>query len=91
MAERGAGEILLTSMHKDGTGSGFDNELTQAVSQQVSVQVIASGGAKNEQHFLEAFQKGADACLAAGMFHSGEYRVDDVKRYLIDNGLQVRV
>lgn len=91
VADRGAGEILLTAMHKDGTGSGFDNELTQSISQQVSVQVIASGGAKNEQHFLEAFQQGADACLAAGMFHSGEYRVDQVKQYLIDNGLQVRI
>jgi len=91
VADRGAGEILLTAMHKDGTGSGFDNELTQAVSQQVSVQVIASGGAKNEKHFLEAFQQGADACLAAGMFHSGEYSVGQVKQYLIDNGLQVRI
>ncbi len=91
VADRGAGEILLTAMHKDGTSSGFDNELTQSVSQQVSIQVITSGGAKNEQHFLDAFQQGADACLAAGMFHSGEYRVDDVKRYLIKNGIQVRI
>jgi cyclase len=91
VAERGAGEILLTAMHKDGTGSGFDTELTRSISEQVSVQVIASGGAKNEQHFLQAFQQGADACLAAGMFHSGEYTVGKVKQYLVDNGLQVRV
>jgi len=91
VAERGAGEILLTAMHKDGTGSGFDTALTKSISKQVPVQVIASGGAKNEQHFLDAFQKGADACLAAGMFHSGEYTVDQVKRYLINNGLQVRI
>jgi len=90
VAARGAGEILLTAMHKDGTGSGFDTELTKKISQQVPVQVIASGGAKNEQHFLDAFQQGADACLAAGMFHSGEYRVSEVKKYLIDNGLKVR-
>ena len=91
VAERGAGEILLTAMHKDGTGSGFDTALTKSISKQVPVQVIASGGAKNEQHFLDAFQKGADACLAAGMFHSGEYTVDQVKRYLINNGIQVRI
>ena len=90
VAERGAGEILLTAMHKDGTGSGFDTELTGRISQQVPVQVIASGGAKNEQHFLDAFNQGADACLAAGMFHSGEYSVNQVKKYLADNGLSVR-
>ena len=91
VAERGAGEILLTAMHKDGTGSGFDCELTKKISEQVPVQVIASGGAKNEQHFLEAFNQSADACLAAGMFHSGEYSVGRVKRYLIEHGLQVRM
>jgi len=91
VADRGAGEILLTAMHKDGTGSGFDTELTKSISQQVPMQVIASGGAKNEQHFLQAFQQGADACLAAGMFHSGEYTVNQVKQYLLDNDLQVRI
>jgi len=91
VAERGAGEILLTAMHKDGTGSGFDIELTKAISQQVPVQVIASGGAKNEQHFLEAFQQGADACLAAGMFHTGDYTVSQVKKYLLENGLNIRI
>lgn len=91
VAERGAGEILLTAMHKDGTGSGFDTKLTRRISEQVPVQVIASGGAKNEQHFLDAFSQGADACLAAGMFHSGEYTVKQVKQFLVDNGLAVRI
>lgn len=90
VSDRGAGEILLTAMHKDGTGSGFDTELTQKISEQVPVQVIASGGAKNERHFLDAFQQGADACLAAGMFHSGDYTVNQVKKYLATNGLKVR-
>lgn len=91
VADRGAGEILLTAMHKDGTGSGFDTELTKSISEQVPVQVIASGGAKNEKHFLDAFNQGADACLAAGMFHSGEYTVNQVKQYLVEHGLQVRM
>lgn len=91
VADRGAGEILLTAMHKDGTGSGFDIELTKKISEQVPVQVIASGGAKNERHFLDAFHQGADACLAAGMFHSGEYTVEQVKQYLIQHNLQVRM
>jgi len=90
VADRGAGEILLTSMHRDGTGLGFDTELTKRVSEQVSIQVIASGGAKNEQHFLDAFQNKADACLAAGMFHSGEYKVADVKQFLLNNRLKIR-
>jgi len=91
VADRGAGEILLTAMHKDGTGSGFDTALTKSISEQVQVQVIASGGAKNERHFLDAFQQGADACLAAGMFHSGEYTVNQVKQYLLDHDIQVRI
>jgi imidazole glycerol-phosphate synthase subunit HisF len=91
VADRGAGEILLTAMHKDGTGSGFDTELTHEISQQVPIQVIASGGASNEQHFLTAFSQGADACLAAGMFHSGNYSVGRVKKFLQKNGIQVRI
>jgi len=90
VADRGAGEILLTCMHRDGTGLGFDTDLTKQVSEQVGIQVIASGGAKNEQHFLDAFQNKADACLAAGMFHSGDYQVKQVKDYLSNNGIQVR-
>lgn len=88
---RGAGEILLTCMHKDGTGSGFDCELTGRVAKESRVQVIASGGAKNEQHFLDAFLAGADACLAAGMFHSGEYTIGQVKQFLKTNGINVRL
>jgi cyclase len=89
--ERGAGEVLLTCMHKDGTGSGFDCELTGRVAKESRIQVIASGGAKNEKHFLEAFLAGADACLAAGMFHSGEYTIGQVKQFLKTNGVNVRL
>jgi len=91
VAERGAGEILLTAMHKDGTGSGFDTKLTNKISQRVPIQVIASGGASNEKHFLDAFNQGVDACLAAGMFHSGNYKVSQVKQYLVENDLKVRI
>ena len=90
VADRGAGEILLTCMHRDGTGIGFDTELTKQVSEQVNIQVIASGGAKTEQHFLDAFNNKADACLAAGMFHSGKYRVETVKEFLKQNGIATR-
>lgn len=90
IADRGAGEVLLTAMHKDGTGSGFDTELTQKVSQQIGIQVIASGGAKVPEHYFDAFTHGADACLAAGMFHSGNYKIGDVKNYLTAQGLRVR-
>ena len=91
VAERGAGEILLTAMHKDGTGSGFDTELTRRVSEQLPIQVIASGGASNEKDFLQAFNQCADACLAAGMFHSGSYTVNQVKKYLAENNINVRI
>ncbi len=90
VADRGAGEILLTAMHKDGTGTGFDVELTKNISQIVPVQVIASGGASTEQHFLEAYQQDIDACLAAGMFHSGRYKVDQVKSYLCSQNINIR-
>lgn len=90
VADRGAGEILLTAMHKDGTGSGFDIQLTQEVSQQVDVQVIASGGAQNSQHFVDAFQQNIDACLAAGMFHSGNYSVTQVKQHLTKQQIFIR-
>ena len=80
--ERGAGEILLTAMHRDGTGIGFDNELMSRVAKERTIQVIASGGASNEQHFVDTFMAGSDAALAAGMFHRGEYSVQDVKKAL---------
>lgn len=83
VVERGAGEILLTSMDRDGTRSGFAVELTKVISQRVRVPVIASGGAGSLLHFQEVFQSGdADAALAAGLFHRGELSVGAVKNYL---------
>jgi len=94
--DRGAGEILLTSMDRDGTGSGFDCELTAAVAGAVSIPVIASGGAGSVQHFLEVFLKGkADAALAASIFHfdpsdSGPHAVGELKQALAGSGIPVR-
>ncbi|SFA44102.1 cyclase [Parageobacillus thermantarcticus] len=88
---RGAGEILLTSMDCDGEKSGFDIALTRAVSEAVSVPVIASGGAGSAEHFLEAFVDGkADAALAASIFHYKETSVKEVKAYLKERGVNVR-
>lgn len=88
---RGAGEILLTSMDCDGEKSGFNLDLTKAVSEAVSVPVIASGGAGNAEHFVEVFEKGgADAALAASIFHYQETSVGEVKTYLKQNGVDVR-
>ena len=90
--ELGAGEILLTSMDKDGTKSGYDVELTKAISEAVSIPVIASGGAGKKEHFLEAFTKGkADAALAASLFHFKELTISEVKNYLFKQGIPVRV
>lgn len=91
-AERGgAGEILLTSMDCDGTRNGYDLELTRAISSAVRIPVIASGGAGTLEHFYEALTiGGASAVLAASLFHSGEYRVADVKNYLRERGVNVR-
>jgi cyclase len=89
--ERGAGEILLTSMDRDGTGAGFDCELTSAVASFVSIPVIASGGAGNAQHFVEVFSAGhADAALAASIFHFGTHAVADLKQTLLAAGIPVR-
>ena len=90
VVDRGAGEILLTAMHKDGTGSGFDLQLLKAFGPQFPIQVIASGGANGPEDFLSAIQAGADAVLAAGIFHRGEYTVEQVKDYLIKNNIQMR-
>lgn len=91
VVERGAGEILLTSMDKDGEKSGFDLALTKAVSEAVSVPVIASGGAGNADHFVDAFVDGkADAALAASIFHYKETSVKEVKDYLRKKGVNVR-
>jgi cyclase len=88
---RGAGEILLTSMDRDGTRSGFDCELTATVAAAVSIPVIASGGAGTFEHFADVFTRGAaDAALAASVFHFSEHAVDDLKRYLADRGIPVR-
>lgn len=90
--ELGAGEILLTSMDADGTCAGYDCELTRRVSDAVSVPVIASGGAGTKEHFYDALTKGkADAALAASLFHYKELEIMDLKRYLADRGLPVRM
>jgi len=92
MARRGAGEILLTSMDRDGTKSGFDLALTRAVSDAVSVPVIASGGVGNLDDLADGIQKGgADAVLAASIFHYGEYTVGQAKRHLAGRGIPVRL
>jgi len=89
--DRGAGEILLTSMDADGTKAGYDLELTAAISESISIPVIASGGAGNLDHMVEVLEKGkADAVLAASIFHFGEYTVGDVKQYLGEHGVPVR-
>ena len=89
--ERGAGEILLTSMDRDGTGAGFDCELTSAVTGSVSIPVIASGGAGNAQHFVEVFSVGrADAALAASIFHFGTHAVAELKQTLLRAGIPMR-
>jgi cyclase len=88
---RGAGEILLTSIDRDGTRAGFDCALTAAVSTAVSIPVIASGGAGTFEHFAEVFTEGrADAALAASVFHYSEHAVADLKLYLLDRGVPVR-
>ena len=91
-ADRGAGEILLTSIDRDGTKSGFDCELTAAVSRAVPIPVIASGGAGSLEHFAEVFIDGcADAALAASIFHFSEHAVLDLKGMLHDRGIPVRL
>jgi cyclase len=89
--ERGAGEILLTSMDRDGTGVGFDCELTATVADSVSIPVIASGGAGNAQHFVEVFREGkADAALAASIFHFGTHAMAELKQELLTAGIPMR-
>jgi cyclase len=92
VAELGAGEILLTSMDRDGTRAGFDLELTRAVADAVPVPVIASGGVGNLHHLAEGIAVGrADAVLAASIFHFGEFSVQSAKRYLAEQGIPVRL
>jgi cyclase len=91
-ARRGAGEVLLTSMDRDGTQDGYDLELTRAIAQAVNIPVIASGGAGTLHHLLEAFTMGqADAVLAASIFHYRKYTIPQAKRYLKAKGISVRL
>lgn len=90
--KRGAGEILLTSMDCDGQKNGYDLELTRTISENVGIPVIASGGAGEKKHFLEALDYGkADAALAASLFHFKELEIPDLKSYLAENGISVRM
>jgi imidazole glycerol-phosphate synthase subunit HisF len=92
MEELGAGEILLTSMNRDGTKDGYDIELTSTVSESVSIPVIASGGVGNLEHLCEGFVRGkADAALAASIFHYREYSIREAKEYLRSRGVTVRL
>ena len=88
----GAGEILLTSMDKDGTKTGFDNDLLKTITSKLNIPVIASGGVGNLEHMYEGVSiGGASALLAASIFHFGEYRIENVKRYLADKNIPVRI
>lgn len=92
MEELGAGEIVLTSMDRDGTCDGFDIEITKAVSKAVKIPVVASGGAGNAIHLAEAVTKaGASAVLAASIFHSGQITIEEAKQVMADNGVPVRI
>jgi cyclase len=91
VVDRGAGEILLTSMDADGTKSGFDNDITGTISNMVGVPVIASGGAGSMEHIKDTFEAGADAALAASIFHFKEIEIMDLKKYLQKNGISVRI
>jgi len=91
VVDRGAGEILLTSMDADGTKAGYDNELNRAVSTSVNVPVIASGGAGTMEHIKDAFEAGADAALAASIFHFKEIEIMELKRYLRQHNIPVRL
>jgi cyclase len=89
-AERGAGEILLTSMDRDGTNAGYDLALTAAVARAIDVPVIASGGAGRLEHLIEALEAGADAVLCASILHYGQHTVPEIKAYLTQAGAAIR-
>ena len=92
MAELGAGEILLTSMDRDGTRNGFELGVTRAITDAVEIPVIASGGVGNLDHLVEGITLGgADAVLAASIFHFGEYTVPQAKAYMAERGVEVRL
>jgi cyclase len=87
----GAGEIILTSMDADGTKDGYDLEMTAAVAAAVDVPVVASGGCGSPEHMRQVLEGGADAALAASIFHYGEYSIEQTKQYLADHGVPVRM
>src|SRR5205807_5802102 len=89
--ELGAGEIVLTSMDADGTKAGYDIPMTQAVAQAVRIPVVASGGAGRPEHLYDVFRVGADAALAASIFHYNEYTIPATKRYLASRGVPIRL
>jgi len=91
VVERGAGEILLTSMDADGTKAGFDIDITEKISRLLHVPVIASGGAGSMEHIQDVFEHGADAALAASIFHFREIDIMDLKRHLKQNNIPVRI
>ncbi len=92
MEEYGAGEILLTSMDRDGTKDGYDLELTKTIVDAVTIPVIASGGVGNLEHLYDGFKKAqASACLAASIFHYKEYTISEAKEFLVDKGIPVRI
>ena len=91
VSELGAGEILITSMDKDGTKDGYDTQLLSSLTNSISIPVIASGGAGKPKHFYNAFNIGADACLAASLFHYNEINIKDLKIYLSEKGIPVRI
>jgi cyclase len=90
VADLGAGEILLTSMDRDGTGAGYDTELLTAVSSSISIPLIASGGVGILAHLAAGLEAGADAVLAASIFHFGQHTIDEAKAFLADRGLAIR-
>jgi len=90
--QRGAGEILFTSMNHDGTKNGFANEALAKLSEELNIPIIASGGAGNVQHFIDTFKIGkADAALAASVFHFGEILIPELKKELKNNNIEVRL
>jgi imidazole glycerol-phosphate synthase subunit HisF len=91
VADLGAGEIVLTSMDADGTKTGYDLPMTEAVAKAVSIPVVASGGAGSPEHLRQAFAAGADAALAASIFHYNEYSIPATKQYLAERGIPVRL
>lgn len=92
MVEYGAGELLITSMDRDGTKSGFDNTLNRTISDKVTVPIIASGGVGNLQHLVDGIKDGhADAVLAASIFHFGEYTIEQAKQYMAQHGIEMRI